>query len=292
MSSEKDTTLKPSKKQNEKKKRGFWARLRACFTPRLTSDQLKDDAHVDGSSGNFAANSSAKKVDDEGNSNRTKNTGKTTEETMVQSSPTLATSNGASSTHDGANGSQHPQHHQQPPHLTIPTPSVVITAPSTPAYNTFDLDPDPDVVIPPTPSKATHLLPQDETEGVTSGAVQPPGGIAHPEKDETDRGTFTDDDFHDAKEEDDIDAEEMRLILNAGSGIPIVNGEPRPLLPPLAERHRGRKCLVSQPFIVILINHCVLLTSDQVLDMDETLLHSSFKVSHAHLKISRENCHN
>lgn len=246
MSAEKDTTSKSSKKQNEKKKKGFWAKLRACFTPRLNSDQLEDDAHVGRSPGNstFAANSSVKRIDDEGNSNRTKGTNKTTEETMVQSSPTHATSNGASPTHDGANGSQHSPHHQQPPHLTIPNPSVVITAPSTPAYNTFDLDSDPDIVIPPTPSKASHLLPQDETEGVTSGAVQPPGGIAHGEKDETDRGTFTDDDFHDAKEEDDIDAEEMRLIMNAGSGIPIVNGEPRPLLPPLAEHHKGRKCLV------------------------------------------------
>ena len=37
------------------------------------------------------------------------------------------------------------------------------------------------------------------------------------------------------------------------------DGKPKPLLPPMADRHKGRKCLV--------------------LDMDETLLHSSFKVS-------------
>lgn len=243
MNGEKDTKSKTSKKQNEKKKRGFWAKLWSCFTPRLSSDQLEDDARVGRSTGNSTL-ANAKRVDDEGNSNKTKNTNKTTEETMVQSTPPHASSLGASSTHDGANGTQHSQHHQSPPHLTIPNPSVIITAPSTPAYNTFDLDPDPDVVIPPTPSKASHLLPVDETEGVTSGAVQPPGGTAHPEKDETDRGTFTDDDFHDAKEEDDIDAEEMRLVMNAGSGIPIVDGEPRPLLPPLAAHHQGRKCLV------------------------------------------------
>ena len=132
----------------------------------------------------------------------------------------------------------------------IPNAPIVITAPSTPAYNTFDLDADPDTVIPPTPGKGSHLLPVDETEGVTSGAVQPPGSTAHPEHDDSDRGTFTDDEFHDAKEEDEhIDAEEMRLIQNAGSGIPIVDGKPKPLLPPLAERHKGRKCLVSAFFL-------------------------------------------
>jgi carboxy-terminal domain RNA polymerase II polypeptide A small phosphatase len=126
----------------------------------------------------------------------------------------------------------------------IPNAPIVITAPSTPAYNSFDLDPDPDTLIPPTP-KGSHLLPVDETEGVTSGAVQPPGSTAHPDKEESDRGTFTDDEFHDAKDEEEhIDAEELRLIMNAGSGIPIVDGKPKPLLPPLAEHHRGRKCLV------------------------------------------------
>ncbi|KAG8824256.1 hypothetical protein FRC19_002139 [Serendipita sp. 401] len=169
-----------------------------------------------------------------------------------------------------------------PPHLLIPNGPVNLTAPSTPAYNTFELDPNQDVVIPPTPKAgaSSHLLPVDETEGVTSGAVQPPGGIGGhqghdalglggstssggSEKEESDRGTFTDDgDYHETKEEDDIEAEEMRLILNGGSGIPIVDGKPKPLLPPLAEKHKGRKCLV--------------------LDMDETLLHSSFKMMPQH----------
>jgi TFIIF-interacting CTD phosphatase-like protein len=36
------------------------------------------------------------------------------------------------------------------------------------------------------------------------------------------------------------------------------DGQPRPLLPPIAPQHAGRKCLV--------------------LDLDETLVHSSFKV--------------
>ncbi|EJD02830.1 NLI interacting factor [Fomitiporia mediterranea MF3/22] len=57
--------------------------------------------------------------------------------------------------------------------------------------------------------------------------------------------------------------EEDRLILNGGAGIPIgPDGIPRPLLPPIAPQHAGRKCLV--------------------LDLDETLVHSSFKsIQHA-----------
>ncbi|CED82022.1 protein phosphatase [Phaffia rhodozyma] len=47
--------------------------------------------------------------------------------------------------------------------------------------------------------------------------------------------------------------------LLGGVGIPLgPDGEPRPLLPPLGSHHNGRKCLV--------------------LDLDETLLHSSFKM--------------
>jgi RNA polymerase II subunit A small phosphatase-like protein len=76
---------------------------------------------------------------------------------------------------------------------------------------------------------------------------------------------------------DDMD-EEDRLIAQGGIGIPsgpvrsachpmfhktdtksLQDGLPAPLLPPVALEHKGRKCLV--------------------LDLDETLLHSSFKVS-------------
>ncbi|KZT57740.1 NLI interacting factor [Calocera cornea HHB12733] len=58
------------------------------------------------------------------------------------------------------------------------------------------------------------------------------------------------------EEEEDEDA---RLIRMGGAGIPIgPDGVPRPLLPPLEPKLAGRKCLV--------------------LDLDETLLHSSFKM--------------
>lgn len=234
-----------SLKKSTKKKRSFWSRLWSCFTPCLDEPE-PHDIHVTRDPRNPAYAKRAED-DDKADSN------KLTDETMVQTSPSRVGSNGAASATSAVPS----------PHLTIPATPVVITAPSTPTYNTFDLDPDPDVVIPPTP-KGSHLLPVDETEGVTSGAVQPPGSTAHPEKtgEETDGGGYTDDEYHDAKEEEDLDAEEMRLIMNAGSGIPIVDGKPKPLLPPIAEKHQGRKCLV--------------------LDMDETLLHSSFKLMPQH----------
>jgi hypothetical protein len=206
------------KEKKLKKKRRFWARLWACFNPDI--DEHKLDAHTHGGRPTGSA-ADAKKADDDDKAE----SNQLTDETAVHH--TVAT----------------PTALHSPPHLSIPPAPVILTAPSTPTYNTFDLDPDPDVVIPPTP-KGSHLLPVDETEGVTSGAVQPPGALAHTEREETDAGNFTDDEFHDAKEEEDIDAEEMRLVMNAGSGIPVVDGKPRPLLPPLAERHQGRKCLV------------------------------------------------
>jgi RNA polymerase II subunit A small phosphatase-like protein len=73
----------------------------------------------------------------------------------------------------------------------------------------------------------------------------------------------TDDELEEPALGDDEPDEEERLILKGGAGIPIgPDGVPRPLLPPLAPQHAGRKCLV--------------------LDLDETLVHSSFKsIQHA-----------
>ncbi|PBK73834.1 NLI interacting factor [Armillaria solidipes] len=62
----------------------------------------------------------------------------------------------------------------------------------------------------------------------------------------------------DVNNADELEDEEERLIINGGAGIPIgPDGVPKPLLPPIAPQHVGRKCLV--------------------LDLDETLVHSSFK---------------
>ncbi|KAF5389502.1 hypothetical protein D9757_004341 [Collybiopsis confluens] len=135
---------------------------------------------------------------------------------------------------------------------------------------------DGDILLPPTPTN--QLLPRAETEGMTSGAVVPPGSSGtidskrsshysshrqngSPADGEESEGTssFTDDDEVEENHNiDEIEDEEDRLISNGGAGIPIgPDGVPRPLLPPIAPQHAGRKCLV--------------------LDLDETLVHSSFK---------------
>ncbi|KAG5645184.1 hypothetical protein DXG03_006702 [Asterophora parasitica] len=130
-----------------------------------------------------------------------------------------------------------------------------------------------ELVIPPTPP-APHLLPLEETEGVTEGAVQAPGSTggspstdskrhsrdsiprSNVSAEEESEGTsFTEDDEIDGLSEED---DEERLIMNGGAGIPIgPDGIPKPLLPPISPKHAGRKCLI--------------------LDLDETLVHSSFK---------------
>lgn len=138
-----------------------------------------------------------------------------------------------------------------------PPEPLIITPPTPPE--------DPAVIVPPTPTK---LLPEAETEGVTSGAVQPPGSTGeesparthqHDEGDESDRTSFTEEEEgEDPNAIEEVEDEEDRLILQGGAGIPTgPDGLPRPLLPPIAPQHVGRKCLV--------------------LDLDETLVHSSFK---------------
>ena len=91
---------------------------------------------------------------------------------------------------------------------------------------------DPNVLVPPTPTK---LLSREETEGVTSGAVQPPGSTGedsvhnHSRRssrnigDETDGSTsFTDeDDIEEGTPIEEVEDEEERLIMQGGAGIPI-----------------------------------------------------------------------
>jgi RNA polymerase II subunit A small phosphatase-like protein len=125
---------------------------------------------------------------------------------------------------------------------------------------------DADILLPVTQNR----LPDSNTEGVTSGAVQPPGSTgeehlrdhtahAHVSGNESDdTGASGDEEYEDASNMEDVEDEEDRLIRQGGAGIPIgPDGELRPLLPPIAAHHVGRKCLV--------------------LDLDETLVHSSFK---------------
>ncbi|KAF8829004.1 hypothetical protein HHX47_DHR3000694 [Lentinula edodes] len=148
-------------------------------------------------------------------------------------------------------------------------PSQTLTLPQSSNSKDSTTPPSPtdsEIIIPPPPS--TQLLPEDETDGVTSGAVQPPGStgeplirsITHDSDEDTDGTHFTEDQGEDLQQSllSEEQAEEERLIRNGGSGIPIgPDGVPMPLLPPIAPEHAGRKCLV--------------------LDLDETLVHSSFK---------------
>jgi RNA polymerase II subunit A small phosphatase-like protein len=77
------------------------------------------------------------------------------------------------------------------------------------------------------PTPTTHLLPQDETAGMTSGAVQPPGSKGdsptvekshssppNGDGDESEGTSYTEEDLE--EQEDDED----RLIFNGGAGIP------------------------------------------------------------------------
>jgi RNA polymerase II subunit A small phosphatase-like protein len=179
---------------------------------------------------------------------------------------------------------------------TPPTEPVVAPLPVTP--------PQDDVLLPPT-TPPPQLLPLSETEGVTSGAVQPPGSTgdspvqpdksptrdsvlpssASAEADDSESTSFTEDEDLDGL--DDLEDDEEKLIMDGGAGIPIgpvssslpimpgreqrtvtehsslclQDGVPKPLLPPLSPQLAGRKCLI--------------------LDLDETLVHSSFKVCRA-----------
>ncbi|KAH9165472.1 hypothetical protein EDB89DRAFT_2076743 [Lactarius sanguifluus] len=140
--------------------------------------------------------------------------------------------------------------------------NVTLPEPATPDNNL-------DIVVPPTPTK---VIPESETGGVTSSAVVPPGSTAEEvaqlraqqahepsSGDESDGTSFTEDEeVEDVPGIDEAEDDEDRLILSGGAGIPIgPDGVPRPLLPPISPQHAGRKCLV--------------------LDLDETLVHSSFK---------------
>lgn len=138
--------------------------------------------------------------------------------------------------------------------------------------------PNPD--YPTTPGGGTQL-PKAETGDVMSGAVVPPGSsfvtpLPPTTVDPTSAPTPTapattssvassiasdetsDEEIDLESDYDDI-TEEQRLIASGGIGIPLDEfGNPSPLLPPLSVPDLGRKCLV--------------------LDLDETLVHSSFKM--------------
>ncbi|KAF8594941.1 NIF-domain-containing protein [Ceratobasidium sp. AG-I] len=80
-------------------------------------------------------------------------------------------------------------------------------------------------------------------------------GVVHDTESESATSSSDESNIDDPEVEDD----EERIIIQGGTGIPIgPDGQPKPLLPPQSARRFGRKCLV--------------------LDLDETLAHSSFKL--------------
>ncbi|KAI0339826.1 NIF-domain-containing protein [Trametopsis cervina] len=129
------------------------------------------------------------------------------------------------------------------------------------------LDDDIAIIVPPTPTN--QLLPLSETDGLTSGAVQPPGSTGEEPKTEVLRvnvgesgedtdGSSDDEPFVDGQQVEEWEDDEQRLIRQGGTGIPVgPDGKPQPLLPLISAKHVGRKCLV--------------------LDLDETLVHSSLR---------------
>ena len=141
------------------------------------------------------------------------------------------------------------------PHSVTPTPLQVLPPPlaqinvepdeESPALLAgFIIPPHPppspadSEVVVPLPINAT-LLPEDETDGMTSGAVQPPGSLGtdvHTHTHDSDDSDRTDDDDAFLTHLHDEQDEEERLISAGGSGIPI--GPVRPCffpLPPLTQ---------------------------------------------------------
>ena len=93
--------------------------------------------------------------------------------------------------------------------------------------------PDGEVIVPPTPTK--QLLPLSETDGLTSGAVQPPGStgenlshthlyekkVARDTGDDSDSSFTEEGNFHEMIAINEVEDEEQRLIRSGGTGIPI-----------------------------------------------------------------------
>lgn len=122
------------------------------------------------------------------------------------------------------------------PPVAPPLPSVPAPAPIAPEH--------PEIIVPPSPR--VRPLPEDETAGLTSAAVVPPGATGEETESSDDGSGFTDDDQHDGDGEPEDD--EDRIILNGGLGIPI---GPVSVPPPLYSRAltpaTGRPASASAP---------------------------------------------
>jgi len=235
----------------------FWSTLFACFGVRAVANH--DEKHAAGRVDNYSLSSSqetaapgkqSKKdndIVDEKGVIRAEGGDRSKEKAEDSANSRLTTATGASPTAESdqavaSKTGQKPQNNasdsntkpstSSPPSILIPPLPLVVTTPvHTPHTPTGPADAgDTDtVIVPPTPSRASHTLPIEETQGLTAGAVVPPGATADDyhqnaavgADDGNSEGTsFTDDEFHDAPEED-MEAEEARLVANGGSGIPI-----------------------------------------------------------------------
>ncbi|THH00754.1 hypothetical protein EW026_g1825 [Hermanssonia centrifuga] len=155
------------------------------------------------------------------------------------------------------------EHPTQEPSSSSNNTMIPSTQALTVATATLTPSDDIAIVVPPTPTR--QLLPLDETDGLTSGAVQPPGSTGEIKQDvritvgeSEDSDGSEDDAFVDGHQVEEWEDEEQRLIRQGGTGIPVgPDGTPQPLLPSLSPKYAGRKCLV--------------------LDLDETLVHSSLR---------------
>ncbi len=108
--------------------------------------------------------------------------------------------------------------------IVIASPQALTVVPPPPLQ-------DGEVVVPPTPTR--QLLPLSETDGLTSGAVQPPGSTGEETKQEIVQvvvgdsgeesdGSYSEDEvFTVGLRVEDLEDEEQRLIKQGGTGLPI-----------------------------------------------------------------------
>ena len=111
----------------------------------------------------------------------------------------------------------------------------IVDVPGLPPLAIPTVIPDSEVIIPPTPTK--QLLPLSETDGLTSGAVQPPGSTGenlnhtpttlydkshvHDASDDSDSSFSDEGEFNEAILINQAEDDEQRLIKSGGTGIPI-----------------------------------------------------------------------
>lgn len=170
------------KKKKKKKKRTLWKFIYSCFTPSISHTVL-----------------------DEGS---------------VKSASVAGAGAGAEAPNKTAKPSGTPAalgEKKAGDHAAEPSGSATLTStgkPPTPSRRSSALAGDTDIVVPPT--SAPELLPLADTEGVTSGAVQPPGSTGLEGEDS--ESSIVDEERQRTMEEDD---DEERLIMNGGNGIPI-----------------------------------------------------------------------